>query len=209
MLKHILTTACPRRCSYCLTRNVPVLDVVVSPKRIQERYRQLRDEGCQEIMLTGGEPTCHPIFPVVVQLAWSVFRKVHITTQNTALLDGSLPLSRRLLSSAVLSVHDLRALREVLSPDIVLPPFPVYVAVMASSCYDSLDTLAHQLHLRGYAGMTINEDQRGTGEEELSLAGLRAPYVFSVRINRRGTCLDDTPILLPDLTLISSFRPYL
>jgi hypothetical protein len=195
---------------------VPVLDVVVSPKRIQERYRQLREAGHQEIMLTGGEPTCHPIFPVIVQLAWSVFRRVHLTTQDTGVLDGSLPLSRRLLSSVVLSVHDRRALRDVLDPSIVLPPCSVYVAVMADFYYHGL---VRQLELRGYAGLTVNENQRSTYEtlneapEVLQAWTCRAELSdnegFSIRVNRRGTCLDDTQILLPDLTLIDSFRPYL
>jgi hypothetical protein len=194
---------------------VPVLDIVMSPKLVQERYRQLREAGHREIMLTGGEPMCHPIFPVVVQLAWSVFRRVHLTTQDTGVLDGALPLSWRLLSSVVLSVHDQRALREVLDPSIVLPPYPVYVAVMADFFYRGL---VPQLWQRGYAGLTINEDVRSTDRDLVPEVLQAWPCTelaahdydrFSIRINRRWECLDDTPILLPDLTLINSFRPYL
>ena len=204
IFKHIITTDCPRRCSYCLVRDVPPADELVSFAALRARYLELREAGYQEVMLTGGEPTLHPFYPAIVRLAWSVFDAVHLTTQNEGVLAGRNVWSDTLLTSVVFSIHDHSVLRRLLD-SVASLPFRVYASVMASSYYSSLPA---QLALCGFNGLSINEDARGTEVFDES----RIPSTcgeFSIRVNRRGRCLDDTLILLPDLTITKSFRPYL
>lgn len=204
IFKHLITTDCPRSCSYCLTRNVPVVDGSVPLHEIRAKYWELFDKGYREVMLTGGEPTCHPLYSVIVKLAWSVFSRVHLTTQNEAVIAGRGGWSDRLLASMVFSIHDRAALRR-LSKITNLWPFPVYASVMADFYCEEL---AELVRLLGFAGITVNENARGT--EVFDESRLPASSeTFSVRLNRRGHCLDDMLMLLPDLTTIKSFRSYL
>lgn len=202
IFKHLITTSCPRRCSYCITKNVPLLNEPSTLAATRERYLALFEMGYHEVMLTGGEPTAHPCYPAIVRLAWSVFGAVHLTTQNEAVLAGRNVWSDRLLASVVFSIHDRSVLRRL--PNRLSLLFPVYASVMARSYFDGL---VSYLRFRGFAGLSVNEDARGT--EVFDEARLPAFPGFNVRVNRRGNCLDGTLMLLPDLTEIFNFRPYL
>ena len=123
------------------------------------------------------------------------------------MLAGRNVWSDRLLASVVFSIHDRGVLRRL--PDSVeLLPFPVYASVM-DDLYEGYGPLVEWLRRRGFAGLTVVQDARGAGEFGEGRLPVGDYGGFSVRLNPRGRCLDDTLMLLPDLTAIKSFRPYL
>lgn len=204
MLKHLLTLACPRRCPYCVVRHVPPCEANLDLDKLTDAYLGLRAGGHRAVMLTGGEPLRHPDFGGVLTAACEVFREVHVMTQEPA----ALGLPRCWVTSVVFSLHDYPRR----APPFVRTDAPVYASVLAAQ----LDARLPQLLLeRGYAGLTLNEDQFGGGptiEEALARAGanhlLSATAPLSLKLNRRGHCANET-VLLPDLTVVRDFTRYL
>jgi len=193
MLKHILTTRCPRQCSYCITKNVKIKEYY-SLFKVSEAYSYaIEREGSKSIMLTGGEPTIYKYFDEVLRIASLMFKEVYLTTANPEILNMPMPE----ISAITFSMHDEEATRQK-----TFSGNTIYAAVM-----DKLytPTLPFRLKQQGFAGLTINEDQRG----EFNFSG-RIPKIedFSIRVNRRGKCMDEA-IILPNLELIYSFTKFL
>jgi len=196
MLKHMLTTDCPRSCEYCITRNVKAKRCDQF-RKTEEVYKELKAQGHKEIMLTGGEPTSAPNFYVRAMFAYKHFGRLHMTTQNPRMIDNTHPINDNMFESIMYSLHD--GLKDEY---IGLKQTKVYGAVLDKQYHPNLPV---ELMVRGFSGLTINEEQRAgkTFTQEL-------PHFdsFSIRVNRVGHCLDET-IILPDLKVITDYREYL
>jgi MoaA/NifB/PqqE/SkfB family radical SAM enzyme len=192
MLKHLLTSECNRSCEYCISRNVTHQEWF-RPKMLLKIYDDFYKQGHREIMLTGGEPTMARFFLAYVNMARTVFPKVFITTQNEWVIQDYHMEDK--FNAVTFSIHD-EVIPEVRNNSIV------YASILAER-YRPI--LANRLKLLGYSGLTINEEHRGT-----DVFSQEVPEIenFSIRINRRGKCLDE-PMILPDLTVITNFLNYL
>ena len=199
MLKYMLTTKCNKKCPYCITRNVKAKEChdVGQITQVLESFSKV----FKDIMLTGGEPSKAIAFIPIVNLAYTLFKNVYITTKNPAVLGFSG------FKAITLSLHD-----PTISPRTTTTR-PVYAAIMAD---EYTQRLPEALREKGYSGLTINEDQRPS-----TYTATSPPFIdlipdtwklkhanFSIRINRKGKCMDET-IILPDLKVIHNFRPYL
>lgn len=197
MLKHMLTTKCPRSCEYCITRNVKAKEAVGPEADVAtcELYEKLYREGHKEIMFTGGEPTSAKGFVYHVLNAKARFDRVHMTTQNEEILSSDAAL---MFDSIVFSLHDGYTGQKVTNGA------KVYASILADQYSTKLVT---SLMAAGFAGLAINEEQReGSPFDEYQLP--RNLKTFSFKINRRGHCMNET-IILPDLRVITDFTPYL
>ncbi len=193
MLKHMLTTACPRSCEYCITRNIKA-DESRDWDAINKLYIDFKAQGHTEIMLTGGEPTSANDFYHRAYLAGNHFN-VHMTTQNPEMI--SREMNDWVFDSIVYSLHD--GLKD---EKVGLKKCRVYGAILDEQYVPELPV---RLKEQGFSGLTINEEQREgvTFDEELpEIEG------FTIRINRAGHCMDET-IILPNLTVITDYTPYL
>lgn len=188
MIKHILTTACP----YCITKNVPAIEP--RPALIDETYAALAAQGESEIMLTGGEPTLDfELLTACLNAGRRYFQDVHLTTANPRFLGHWIA---KFFDSIVYSHHD----REPWALPFVGPSVRAYLAVLADQFHQGLVAVAHA---SGFSGITVNEEQRAGERFE---AEVLAPCPgFSIKINRRGHCLDQR-ILLPDLSIKENFK---
>ena len=199
MLKYMLTTKCNRRCSYCITKNVRGVDEVVDYFKILEALKPLAKEH-RTIMLTGGEPTLAPQFNAAAAVCDQLFGEVHMTSQNPMVFKHG---GFRWLKSLTFSLHDLR-----LVPDPKGIGVPVYASILADQFVEGLP---EYLAYMDYRGLTINDDQFGDkefNENRLTQNPLINDWWFSIKINRVGHCLDET-IILPDLSVIDDFTPFL
>jgi len=196
--KHIFTTICPRRCDYCITRNLKV------PRRcdldaVEHTYAALASKGFDEIMITGGEPTAAWHWVTISQMAGVFFERVHLTTANHLALRQS-----SLFDSVTLSLHGRPA-----PPVGVGISCPVYAAVMAREYNPRLPAKLEGL---GYSGLLIAEDQRGedgfTLQHSHVVVSPGVSQDFTFKLNTRGVCMD-VQILMPDLVLFPSFRDFL
>lgn len=195
MLKHILTAKCNRKCGYCISRNVHQ-EEQHGIRGVVDRYMEYRKKGHAEIMLTGGEPSMAKWFPTYVSLARQIFDRVFITTQNPELIQtDNKVINAKTFDAITFSIHD------AIVPE-VTNGATVYASILDARYKAGL---AEELKAKGYSGLTINEEHRGTevfNEELPTIDG------FSIRINRRGKCLDE-PMIMPDLTTIENFKEYL
>lgn len=192
MLKHLLTSRCNRSCEYCISRNVTQKEWF-RPKQLLKIYDTFYRQGHREIMLTGGEPTLAKFFMSYVNMARQVFPSVFITTQNPWVIEAYQFEYR--FKAVTFSIHD------TVIPEVKIN-LPVYASILDEMYHDGL---IEELKRKRYAGLTINEEHRGTRVFSQEIASSEN---FSVRINRRGKCLDE-PMILPDLTVITNFLNYL
>lgn len=192
MLKHILTFACPRDCSYCITKNVKEKQEQDITK-VEKLYEEMRWQH-QDIMLTGGEPTSAAFFDAIVDLANKYFVGVHITTQNREIFSEE---SCGRFDSIVYSLHDIDK-----RPIVNKVGCKVYASILADQYSDAL---AKRLKKLGYDGMSINEEQRAGSFFDANLPNIPD---FTFKVNRRGHCMDET-IIMPDLSICNDFRKYL
>lgn len=223
MLKHIITTDCNRKCTYCINRNIPSIHKGFTPIKdasdmmlLKEFYHKLAEQqitnGATEakIMITGGEPMLHPKTSRILQVAWECFDSVHITTQSDQVF--FLPL--HLLDSITFTLHDLEEIVKIEKALYLIRmhtnksiPMPVYVSILADK-YRS--TLPKELYDIGVSGLTINEEQRGEILTDISAIEKTLPEIegFSYKINKKGHCINET-IILPDLIIVTDFNKYL
>lgn len=196
MLKYIITTKCKKQCPYCITKNIQV-DEYPDLQAIPYLLRNASvTTNSKEIMLTGGEPTNNWYrFFMITGFCNMIFDKVFLTTQNVDML--SINLCQR-IDAITFSLHE-----RVTDPPKVEVSTPIYASILAVQFYQDLPERLKKL---GYAGLTINEEQREGFYFNESI--VQEFPNFSLKINKRGHCMKD-PILLPDLTLINDFTPYL
>ncbi len=194
MLKHILTNKCNRSCGYCISRNVNQTEQF-GMRTVVARYMEFWKKGHREIMLTGGEPSMAKFFIAYISYARQIFDKVFITTQNPMLIQSDHGwIDGKTFDAITFSIHD------AIVPE-VTNGATVYASVLDARYKPGL---AEELKAKGYAGLTINEEHRGTEVFSEPLPELEG---FSIRINRRGKCLDE-PMIMPDLTTIENFKEY-
>lgn len=190
MLKYMLTNKCNRKCEYCITRNIHC-EEELDLEKVQKILWKLRIEGQEDIMITGGEPSLSKQFETKLLIAGLIFFRVYITTQNKKLLKEKIDW----IDAITFSLHGEEPIK-------VEVDTPVYASILDSQYYRELPRKLKEL---GYSGLTINEEQRGkeTFNEEIEQI-----ENFSIRINRRGKCMNET-IILPNLQVIKDFKPYL
>jgi len=205
VLKYILTAKCYNDCPYCITSKLRDFRESDSLVRILSVLRSMRIDGHSAVMLTGGEPTLHPLFFMITGAARAIFDQVHLATSNSGILDS--PAAGQ-FSSIVLSIHD--SLYEI--PSALHCKTKVYGGVMAHRLQPAL---IDRLYSKGFSGLTINEDHRGGGK---TLPGSLVAQIdrdikamserFSLKINRVGACMNET-FIMPDLTIETDFTKYL
>jgi len=144
-------------------------------------------------MLTGGEPSRAHMFSFYVSMAHQIFDRVFITTQEPFLIQH--PHYDDQFDAITFSIHD------AIVPE-VRNSATVYASILDARYKPEL---VNELVSKGYKGLTINENHR-----ESAVFNEEFPTVngFSIRINRRGKCLDE-PMILPNLTTIENFKEYL
>ena len=200
MLKHMVTSECPRECAYCIVRNI-ALDQNMNMGALAHLYKAFAVRGHDKIMLTGGEPTIAEEFLYIYRLARLYFKEVHITTQNVRVLDIDENVR---YDGVTFSLHDINLVGKV-----VLAKSPIYGAMMD---FQFKPIYMANLAKNGWSGMTVNEDQRGS--TPFSYPAKAYNFVrnkwpdFSMRINKKGHCMDET-IILPDFDICNDFRDYL
>lgn len=212
MLKHMLTSKCTRSCAYCITRNIrrkQELDL----KRVENTYLDMYANGHKEIMLTGGEPTIAEKFISIVLLALEVFDKVRITTQNEKIFEfdgvGNLHSIIACLDSVTFSLHDISLAELNIKPhEDYNNNIPNFYAAILESKYRHNPNLIDILKENGWDGLTINEEQRGEIESERPWIPSVVQLSFKIKRNNKGHCLNET-MILPDLDVITDYKPYL
>lgn len=196
MLKHILTAKCERGCSYCITKNVKIKESG-NLLQLDNLYKRLSAKH-KEIMITGGEPLLADFFNCKVQLAKEYFF-VFVTTQSQYLLREHNFAAD--FQAITFSIHDrLNPLSEIYH---VAHKVPVYASILADNYYEDLP---HLLEQRYFSGLTINENQWGGNRfDERCLPKIKG---FSIKVNRKGRCLNDTYIL-PDYRIVKGFHEFM
>lgn len=198
MIKHIITTDCPRSCTYCISKKINMKQA--DYKKLLE-LPALYDKLSQQhnsIMITGGEPTKAHFFDYYFYLANAFFKEVFITTQEENLLHWE--KSSLYFNAITFSWHDLKAWRYAVTNDAV-----VYASILPH-LYS--EWLIKTLQSLGYAGLTINENQftKDVFDET------QLPHIedFSLKVNRRGQCFNNGTIyIMPDLSIKESFEEYM
>lgn len=189
MIKHIITIRCNRKCSYCITKKLKIRQKnSLKHLRAIYMYESLFDD---ELMLTGGEPTLATNFKWNVYYGNYYFKKIYLTTQNPKVLSDN--ENNNFFNSISFSLHTLKDI-----PEVKLK-IPVYACIL-DNLYNP--NLIKKLKALGYSGLTINEEQRNGKKLP------RSTKKFSIKINRRGKCLNDR-ILLPDLTVTNGFKKFM
>ena len=200
MLKHMLTSECPRKCTYCVVKNIN-RNQTRNLNKVSDMYEAFRLRGHDSIMLTGGEPTRAEDFDDLYRMARVNLSHVHITTQNQKLI---ITEAGDRYNSIIFSLHDdtYKALK-------VVTTACLYASVLDFQFHALMGpTLAR----RGWKGLTVNEDQRG--KDVFKWPGGFKKFMdkrypdFSLRINRKGNCMDEW-VLLPDLDVTKDFSEYL
>jgi hypothetical protein len=196
MIKHILTKECSRNCSYCISKKV-YQEQNTDLNSLITLYSALANlSGIKEIMLTGGEPTMAANFWQIVYTAISYFPKVFITTQNPSILRDE--TAAKAFAAITFSLHSTASI----SIPMVNTNAVVYAGILDNLFYEELP---YELKENGFAGLTINENYFGNEQ----FTG-KVPLMddFSIRINKRGKCINE-PVILPDLSVAKSFNEYL
>jgi len=200
MLKHIITLDCPRRCPYCITKNVPRVEA--RPERYFEVYLKLAQQH-SDLMITGGEPTWRPdLLAKSFNLGKQFFDRVFLTTMNPKFLSH---WSAPFFDAITYSHHD----RPISDVPAVPANVRAYLAVMYSQ-YSAV--LVRQAELFGFSGITVNEDHRKAvvpWMDDLVIDKRPFSAGFTLKINRhRGVCLRHT-FLLPDCSIEEDFLKFL
>ncbi len=200
MLRYILTSACNRDCPYCITRNLADCKESTDRMAIIKLFRTMWC-GYSEIMLTGGEPTLHPFFNEILAMSAVLFEKVHLTTADRDFLRQP---QRELLSSITISMHDSLDKKSDYFKALELgsSPIPIYASCLPELFREDDPWFYKDL---GFSGLTINEEQRNGYPFTMKLPEIEN---FSIKVNRRGHCMNDT-FILPDLSVTTDFTPYL
>lgn len=200
MVKHILTTKCPRKCPYCISRNINIaeetnyLEMLVETMNI---YSSLSKEH-DSITLTGGEPSCANFFPTFIYFAKLYFKNVFLTTQNKCYL-YSIHASE--FDAINFSWHNISSDNFIK----ITHNTKVYCSILSDLYNDALPKTLANL---GYAGLTINENH--FGKETFDATNIPQIENFSIRINRRGECFKkNTVYIMPDLSIRTSFEDFL
>jgi hypothetical protein len=200
MVKHILTTKCPRKCTYCISKNINIEErkpSFANSRALLGIYNSLSAKH-DSIMLTGGEPSCSDNFQIAVKHAKSMFKKVFLTTQDVFFL---LSDYSNQFDAVIFSWHDYNS-------DLfykIKNRATIYCSILANLYKSSLPLTLKEL---GYAGLTINENHFGS--ETFDESRLPQTENFSIKINRRGKCFEqDTVYIMPDLSIRTSFKEFL
>lgn len=205
MLKHVISSICNRKCDYCIARNIKEkqsYDLMALKKVYHDMYWQ----GHKAVMLTGGEPTIAPNFNAIVFLAFQVFDEVYLTTNDVNWVTKEKKL-QHLIDGITLSLHDISEdgatwqdlFRKSLSKK-------VYASILDHQYFPGIE---ERLAMKHFDGLTICENNWSQNDFDESVLTQPEGHEFSIRVNRRGHCIKQEFIILPDLRVISSFDDYM
>ncbi|MCK6519607.1 radical SAM protein, partial [Myxococcota bacterium] len=78
-----LTTACNNKCLFCLDMDTP-RNVYLSEEEVKAELRRGRDElGATKVILSGGEASVHPLFPLFIRYALDIgYERVQTVTNG-------------------------------------------------------------------------------------------------------------------------------
>ena len=192
--RYMVTSACHRGCSYCITKNVDIEqdnDIV----RIANLFNYV-SKTHDSLELTGGEPTLDPKLTLKILLAKEYFPVVSVRTAEPTHLSV---LECKILDHINVSGHDLNYFLNK-HPEEVLNfrgETKVYLSINLNQ-YD--DTLPKHLADYGWDGLSIWEDV--WNPKPKVHFNIEAPKGFSIRHLGTEECLDKL-IILPDLDVIS------
>ena len=107
-LEFHITYHCPERCTFCSeeTRMADYSAFPVTFGRVARVLREQAERGVEAVHFTGGEPTIHPQFVEILQLARKLGMRTSIGTIGTRLADPAF-VARALpyLNEALFSLH--------------------------------------------------------------------------------------------------------
>jgi len=201
MIKYAVTSACMNKCEYCIMRNVSRREEIDLDK-VRSTLNTARALSHQ-IMLTGGEPTLSRFFNEKVEIARELFDEVYLSTANWRYM-ASPQVPNRHIDAITYTIHRKHDVNALINSGMYHKE--IYVAIVWPQLAVIVDEYAEALNHMGFKGLTVNEDHRGTAVfDEESLVPIPG---FSYKINRRGHCLDDMPIVMPDLEVEMSFSKW-
>jgi organic radical activating enzyme len=201
MIKYIITKECNRKCPYCISRNIHQ-EETDDLREVNKIFSELSKQY-DSIMLTGGEPTLSNLFHAKLMIAFLKFKHIYITTQNPKIF---IDKWARLFDAITFSLHDVNIYKfiDVNIFKLKYPNVKVYASILLHQ-YSA--NLVYDLKENGWDGLMISEEQRNEMKTDWPLTIPRTSN-FSIKRNYIGHCLNDT-IILPDLTIINNFKPYL
>ena len=200
LCKFIVTSACERRCPYCLSKHMDIPEAIHREQTLFDvlMYMSAKYPG---IMLSGGEPTIAKEFEKKLYMSKALFKFVALTTGNEFFLGSP---TARLFDEIVLSLHC--GVWET-------PEVPTGMIVYASILdFQYTEQVPWRLRELGYAGLTVSEDKFGKerfDEGLLVTHALAASTDFSMKLNRRDYCVADREFIMPDLTVINDYGKFL
>lgn len=202
MLKYILTSECSKDCPYCITRNVKVKECS-SMRKVEKLFKDLHKTH-KAIMFTGGEPTESKYFLQKVNIASQYFFETYLTSSSEKVIVR--PHFKDVFNAITFSIHDVNKAKQFRVENKAI----VYASIMADQYHYRLPFILKE---NGFAGLTVNEDHRKeyeyTDPDFILQAALPIIPNFSMKINRKGTCINGETIILPDLHVVTSFEEYL
>jgi MoaA/NifB/PqqE/SkfB family radical SAM enzyme len=220
MIKHILTTNCMNKCSYCISKNIHIeeyhgLDYIEKLVAIYFQYYKLH----KTITFTGGEPTLANHLYDCWDAARIVFDEVFITSANPAILCE--PKSAFRFNAITFSLHTLHHIPKVENGA------TVYASIMSNKF--NLE-IPYKLKELNYSGLTINENHflddfsdpfietflrsctgyKKSWSYDSGFDTIYNLHGFTIKVNRRGECFkQNTVYIMPDLTTRTSFEEFL
>jgi hypothetical protein len=126
-------------------------------------------------------------------MSFLLFNHVYLTTANPVILKTPMVY----IEAVTFSMHDKESTNLIVESGNT-----VYASIMKKFYTPELP---YKLKDQGFAGLTINENQR---ENDPFTEEIPEVKDFSIRVNRIGKCLDEI-IILPNLEIINDFRNYL
>ena len=195
--KHIISYACDKRCSYCINEILKHDEKQCKDEvQIGQKYSELALDGYDHIMLSGGEPVLNKMFEKCLLKSYLYFEQVSIISAHKKTLSHE--MIEYLATDVLFSFH-----AEYLS-NVDELKVEIDVPVYASMIVETYDILAERyvdvirfFKELGYSGMTIRECYPDGKAFE---GDIPEDPDFSVRIYKKERCVEDTLLLLPDLS---------
>lgn len=156
-----------------------------------------------QIMITGGEPTISRWFNEKVRMARQLFDEVYLSTANWRYM-ASPQIANKYIDAITYTIHNKNDVGVLTESGIYHKT--IYIATVWPQMRVIDEEYVRALAHIGFKGLTINEDHRGT--EVFDDSHLPDIKGFNYKINRRGHCLDDMPIIMPDLEIEMSFSKW-
>jgi hypothetical protein len=200
-LKHILSYACDKRCSYCINELLTHHERQNKQREAITEAYMLQSCFYDHIMLSGGEPVLNKMFPFCIREASDLFRKVSVITAHKSALSNS--DIHVYADDVIFSIHkeyldDFHDLR------VRLGGTPVYASMVYDTYLELQRRVADPLYIlqdKGFKGATIRQTYPNGAVIDEEMVRRDTPEGFSVRMYTKDNCEGEDDILLPNLTV--------